>query len=448
MLYNKFLQDVLLPAGDMFFQTSFASHLKFWRNNICTLSSSELMELQKKNLSKVLHHAVNNIPYYSRLHINLSGDCIKDIKGFPVLSKQALKENAHLLHNGNLIDLHKEKSSGSSGLQTTVYMSKKEQSHLQAMQVFLWEFNGYKMGDKILQTGINPKRGLARTLKDAALRTQYESAFDLSNEKIIRALKKAASENISYMAGFPSSLNLFAQVALKNNLHIPLKGVMCWGDKLFDSFKKNIKNAFGNPIVAEQYGSSEGFVIAGSCSAGNYHVLTPHVYLELLDDKGNEVCDGNIGHVVATRLDGFRFPLIRYRLGDLAVKESAQKICGCGRHFPMLKKIVGRETDIVFTTCGKPLIVHFFTGIFEHYNEIDQFCIVQKEQGKIEVEYIPSNTFYNEVLGKISMDISEKANEAFEIYWHKVEYIAPTPSGKPQIVKNLIVKNGNLEANI
>ncbi len=440
---------MVLPAGDVVFQTAFVKHLKLWRNTIGKLSSSQLLQLQNDNLSKVLQHATTHIPYYKNLNINLTGNPVNDLKKFPVLTKEILNKKSHLMRaEGETGALHKERSSGSSGLQTTVFMSREEQSHLQAMQVFLWEFNGYKIGDRLLQTGINPNRGIARSIKDVALRTQYVSAFDLSKDKIIGELERAIAGKISYIAGFPSSLNVLAKVAIENNLKIPCKGIMCWGDKLFESYRKNISDAFGNPIIAEQYGSSEGFVIAGSCAAGNYHILTPHVYLELLDDNEQEVGEGEMGHVVVTRLDGFHFPLIRYRLGDLAVKESFQKICSCGRHFPMLRKIVGRETDLVFTTSGKPLIVHFFTGIFEHYPEIDQFCITQKAHGIIEVDYIASNKFNSEVLDKISKEIVVKANEEFDIVWRKVEYIAPTPSGKPQIVKNLIKSNGNLETNI
>ena len=85
-----------------------------------------------------------------------------------------------------------------------------------------------------------------------------------------------------------------------------------------------IVSAFGNPTIAEVYGTTEGFMIAGLCENGNHHILTPHVYLELLDKDGNEVAPGELGYVVVTRLDAFSFPLIRYYLGDLAIKETEE----------------------------------------------------------------------------------------------------------------------------
>jgi len=86
------------------------------------------------------------------------------------------------------------------------------------------------------------------------------------------------------------------------------------------------------------YGTTEGFVISATCENGNHHQLTPQTYVELLDKNGNEVKAGEIGYVVVTRLDAFSFPLIRYYLGDLAIKADENKKCTCGRAFPMLKK--------------------------------------------------------------------------------------------------------------
>ena len=65
---------------------------------------------------------------------------------------------------------------------------------------------------------------------------------------------------------------------------------------------------------------------------------------------------------------------------------------------PMLKQIIGRDTDIIYSPKGKALIVHFFTGIFEHYSEIEQFQIV-KQKGKIlQIRYIPGSNYNESIL--------------------------------------------------
>ncbi|MEP6512814.1 MAG: hypothetical protein ABJA79_03020 [Parafilimonas sp.] len=440
MLYNKVLENFILPAGDAVFQTNFINELKRWRNDISQLNPEDLAALQKQNLATLLKYGVEKIPYYQRLNIELSNNPYNDIKKFPLLTKQILKQNINHLHAGNSKELVAENSSGSSGFQTTVYMSKKERAQAQAAQTYLWEFGGYKPGEKLLQTGISPHRGLIKSLKDIFFRTRYADAYNLSEEKIYYALKKAKSRKYKYFAGFASSLNSFAKVAIARNLEINFSGVMLWGDKLFDEYKRNIEKAFGNPLIVEQYGSAEGFIISGTCVYGRHHILSPHVYIELLDKDGNEVAAGSMGHVVVTRLDAYSFPLIRYTLGDLAIKEDDDIECPCGKHFPLLKKIIGRDTDVVQTPAGKDLIVHFFTGIFEHFQEIEQFCIIQKQKNGIEIQYIPAAKFDVLILDKIEDEIFTKAKENFSIHWVQVNNIPATPSGKPQIIKNFIAE--------
>ena len=171
------------------------------------------------------------------------------------------------------------------------------------------------------------------------------------------------------------------------------------------------------------------------------------VYLVLLDDNGNEVPPGEPGKIVVTRLDNFAMPLIRYYLGDIAIAEDPGKTCSCGRSFPLLKQVIGRDTDIVMTRSEKYMVVHAFTGIFEHIPEIKQFQIIQKNLDGIEIEYIPDTGFNNKILADIKSKIDAALKEDFPIQFREVDFIAPTPSGKPQIIqsflKQSIVTNPN-----
>ena len=108
--------------------------------------------------------------------------------------------------------------------------------------------------------------------------------------------------------------------------------------------------------------------------------------------------------------------------------------------FPMLEKIIGRDTDIVHTPSGRALIVHFFTGIFEHFDEIKQFRVIQKVKTEIEIEFIPSATFKSSALERVTNKIYERAKEAFPVRFSEVSIIPSTASGKPQIIQNLIAE--------
>jgi len=429
-----------MPAADLALGTNFISQLHYWRNEVGRMNEQQLQQLQRQRLTALLQHAISTITYYRSLGVTLSGDPYHDIRQFPVLYKTTIRENFNGLFVGDRSKLISEKSSGSSGVQGEVLMSKKENSAYQAAQTWLWEWNGYRLGEKMMQTGMTLNRGFVKGMKDKLLHTQYVNAYNISYDIAVQQLTNAKQNDTRFLGGYASSLNAYAEIALKAGIDIQFDGVFSWGDKLFDHYKANLKKAFSNPSVTEHYGTTEGFVISGMCREGYHHQLTPQTYLELLDTNGNPVADGELGHVVATRLDAYSFPLIRYYLGDLAIRGAEGTTCACGRKFPILKKIVGRDTDIVSTPSGKYLIVHFFTGIMEHYATIRQFRVVQRQHGAIEIEYIPSPEFEENVLDNIRNIMHERAGEVFPIEWKKVAEIPATPSGKPQIVQNLVVK--------
>jgi len=438
MLHNFLLEKCILPAGDKLLGTTFIKDLHYWRAEAGKMNERQLQQLQQQRLSLLLKHAATTIPFYRQQNIQLSANPYTDIKKFPIMHKKLVKENSSLMFVGNKNKMIIEKSSGSSGIQGEVYMTQQENRRYQAVQTFLWEWSGYRIGEPMMQTGVSLKRGIVKQVKDRLFRTHYVNAFELEHKKMVSELKEAKQKKCKFFGGYASSLNVYAEAAIEAGLDIHFDGVIAWGDKLFDHYKSNLTRAFHSSHITELYGTTEGFVISGTCEKGNHHQLSPQTYIELLDKEGNEVEPGEMGYVVATRLDAFSFPLIRFYLGDLAIKEPPGTVCSCGRSFPLLKKIIGRDTDIIHTPSGKALIVHFFTGIFEHTTQIQQFKIIQRTKEAIEIEYIPAVTFTAETCHTIQERIYQKANETFPIYWKKVAVIAPTPSGKPQIIQNFI----------
>lgn len=432
MILNGFLEKIILPTGDQILGTVFMKSLEEWRS-IQMLSEAELDSLQKYKLHALLTHAVSNIPFYKSL------DKQKKIyiNDFPIITKEVISLNLDymLWHPTKKDQLVCEKSSGSSGVQGMVYMSKKEQSKIMALQTLMWEWAGYKIGKEILQTGMTRKRSTVKKLKDILLKVDYQVAFGLSEKEIHSILFKHINKKPIFFGGYASSLYLFAQTALQKDVkNVKFESVISWGDKMFDHYRSAIESCFDCKVY-DIYGSTEGFVISGQKDLEYQYIFTPHVYLEILDKDGNEVKDGEIGYVVLTSLDAFEMPLIRYNLGDLAIKLPRHKYPkDRSLQLPLLQKIVGRETDIVYTPKGKGLIVHTFTGIMEHYQEIKQFRVIQTTLNKITIEYIPRTNFNPTVISQIKSRIHKEVNEAFNIEFIEVVNIPNSPSGKPQII--------------
>ena len=440
MIYNLFLEKIILPLGDKLTGSSFMKNLKILREQD-NLSEQELEYLQKKKLKKLLEYAVEHSPYYKKYKNKINTDPVKSLKQFPILDKTTLRNETDALLTKNKENLIKQSSSGSSGIQTTVYFNKEEQSIQRAYQIRWWEWAGYKIGDPLVQTGMNPKRGFIKSIKDVLFYTKYFKAFTYNEDEVDEVLQWSSKQQEVSLAGYASSLYVLSKIAYKKEMNISFKTIIVWGDKLFDHYRKSLEDIFQSKVY-ETYAASEGLMIAAQKDLPYMYLMSLNVFVEFLDDNGNEVMDGEIGHVVVTKLDGYAMPLIRYRIGDLAIRLPRDSY---PPHkdlpYPLLQKVVGRDTDIVKTLSGQFMVVHTFTGIFEYFPEIEQFCVLQKDLKGIIIEYIPRESFTMNILSNIEQKIRNTLNEeTFYIQFVEVDHIAPTASGKPQIIQSFLDK--------
>lgn len=438
VLYNKLLENIILPLGDAFMGASFMKHLRELRKEVL-LSDVALEKLQLKRLSEILQFATEYSPYYKKLNIDPAKDPISWLANFPVLDKVKLRDAGLDMLTRPLEGLIKNGSSGSTGFQSIVYWSREEQSRFRASQILFWEWGGYKLGDPIVQTGINPKRTTEKIVKDKLLRTKYIQAFS-HDEKEIAALLRSLPKGKYGIMGYSSSLFVFAEIAKKFGiLDQEFTTAVTWGDKVFNYYRSTVSNAFSCKVY-ETYGSAEGFLMAGQKDLDYMYWMSPNVYLELVDDFGNPVPDGTLGHVLVTNLIAKTQPMIRYRIGDLAIRLPKENYpANRDLALPLLQKVIGRDTDIVRTPNGKSLVVHSFTGLFEHIPEISQFKVIQRSVQGIEIEYIPGAGFSVALLEVVREKLNSLINDSnFIIELKEVAHIGNTASGKPQLIESHI----------
>jgi phenylacetate-CoA ligase len=96
------------------------------------------------------------------------------------------------------------------------------------------------------------------------------------------------------------------------------------------------------------YGTSEisGPLFTECYQKNGIHIWGDMFLTEVIDPKtGEQVEDGERGELVFTTLHKFALPLIRYRIGDLTIKDSEP--CECGRTHPRIMRILGRTDDML-----------------------------------------------------------------------------------------------------
>ena len=126
-------------------------------------------------------------------------------------------------------------------------------------------------------------------------------------------------------------------------------------------------------------------------------------------------------------------PFIRYRVGDLGI-EGNQKQCPCGRELRTMTEILGRSPDRIVTPDGNHLIVHFFTGIFEHVREVRQFQVIHDAPDHMLIRVVPAVGYSDEVERDVVRILKQKGADSMKIDVDTVEKIPLTEGGKRRFV--------------
>ncbi|MFL6203625.1 MAG: phenylacetate--CoA ligase family protein [Thermoanaerobaculia bacterium] len=425
---RAFLEHVLLPLGDRLVGQRMMERLRFLRQ--AQWWDPERLEAERTRLLReLLAVAWSEVPFYRSLW---GGTLPTELGQLPPATKAALRAGyPHATTRDTGRRCYESCSSGSTGANFCVREDPETTGWHRASFLLALEWSGWRIGEPHLQTGMTLRRGLVKGVKDRLLRCAYVSAFDLSDAALDRALEILDRRRIAHLRGYPGSLYYLARRALETGWNRPLRGIVTWGDTLYAHYRETIECAFGARVL-DTYGIGEGMQVSAQCEErGLYHVHALDVIVECVDDEMRPVPPGQTGHLLLTRLHPGPMPLIRYRVGDLGVMSGQP--CPCGRGFHTMESIQGRDTDVVVTPSGNRLIVHFFTGILNHFPEVESFQVVQESPEAILVRVVPSDGFSPETAGRIVAALRAKGAD-LEIGVETVAEIPSAPSGKRRFV--------------
>jgi len=228
-------------------------------------------------------------------------------------------------------------------------------------------------------------------LKDRMSSRYRFPIFDLSEEKMEAFLKVFRRKKFDYINGYTSSLVLFAKFLYKKN--ITLKGVcpslrfcIVTSEMLYPMDKDLMQSVFGVPVINE-YGASELDLIAFTNPSGEFVLNSETLYVEVVNEFGELVPNGESGRIVITSLYNKAHPMIRYELGDtgiISVESTYKK--------PILKKLVGRTNDVAKLPNGKnvPGLTFYYVtkSVIEDNGNVREFIIEQLELTTFKIIYV------------------------------------------------------------
>ena len=212
------------------------------------------------------------------------------------------------------------------------------------------------------------------------------------------------------------------------------KSIVVGAEKLHDFERELIQQVFRAPVF-ETYGSREFMLIGAECERHEgLHLTAEHLLVEILDEDGKPAEPGDEGDVVITDLFNYGMPFIRYLTGDRAV--AGFEMCSCGRGLPLLKKVVGRQLDVLRTPDGRMIPGEFFPHLMKDYSAIRRFQVVQESADFVRVRMIVDASWNEGSRAKLIQIITQRLGPHVRLSLDEVTEIPLTAAGKLQVVVN------------
>jgi phenylacetate-CoA ligase len=390
------------------------------------MEKEELKRLQVRKLRALLKHAYDNVPYYHRI-LRKNGfrpsdfNSLKDMQKIPILKRSSLRLEpqellAHNLRKRQLVDCA---TSGTTATPLRFYLTKAETPWHTAAELRGQGWAGYRPGDKLVHIRrVRPGDVLAHPVerfKRLVMRCRLLNPLNLSEKTLASFSLTIQKFKPDYVLGAADFANMLATFLLQNGTRITSpRGVFTYGTQLFPRYRRTIEKAF-NCRVYDCYGSTEVPWIASQCgSHRGHHVADENVFVEIERD-GETAAPGEEGKVLATSLNGYATPFIRYDIGDTG--SILRDECPCGRKLSLFSPN-GRDYEHFVHSDGTFTIFRDVQTVFEDL-PIKDFQIIQQTYDEIGIKIVPDRSYEQRhtdfILKNIRWHSSDIANVRVEL---------------------------------
>ena len=318
------------------------------------LDSEGMARYQARLLGRLYHHALSEVPYYADrpamgIEINPLSSQWRRV---PFLSRAELAEYRHLLTAKTVPAQHGEsisvQSGGTTGKPVNLDLSRLEKYARSILTYRMFKTWNMDPGLDLFMirkshSGWAHKDGIAFR-KWAYPWIEETQLGDRVHLDIMtppdEQLDHLSQREPVYVNTLPSNLLRLGMAARRRKEHRRIPVVVSVAEYLAPEVRVLAHDEFGSKVI-NILSSSESGVIAIECpTSGHLHVQAEAVLVEILNEDGNPVREGEAGELVVTALYNYATPLVRYRTGDYVEKGPA---CPCGVKLPTISKVLGRK---------------------------------------------------------------------------------------------------------
>jgi phenylacetate-CoA ligase len=352
----------------------------------------------KSRLTKMLAHCKQSVPYYAKImeaaNSSFSDNPIHFLEGFPILTKEKIRRHFNDLKSLDLSHRkwHISTTGGSTGdpvqfIQDRDYAARSGAGReIGELQVSLWG----SVHD-IAKTNMSWRARLISTLSHS----MTLNAFRMSTEQMSHYISLLNNKRPKLIVAYSDAMYALAKHAEREKINVvPQNAIIVSAQTLYPSMREVIERVF-QCRVYNRYGSRElGDVACERPGIAGLWVAPWGNYVEIVDDQGHRVPDGQEGRIVITSLTNFAMPLIRYSIDDRGFLLPREK-GGEGKFGQILGDIAGRTVDSFRKKDGTIIHPSYFHYLLYFRDWIRKFQVIQKDYGHLVYKFVRSDSHFD-----------------------------------------------------
>lgn len=298
-------------------------------------------------MPEYLRRVFRQVPYYREF-----GDPPRDFEAIPTISRTELgSEISRLVPDDvKLEDLTVYTTSGTTGTRLVIPTDAAVASKVLVLMERLLEMFGERLDRGPGKVSVASLYFQAETLHYPSLSHYLEGAatlkLNLHPDAWHKPEHRAAfllEQAPGVVSGCPYSLNALLELAPE----LRPRGLFSSAEALSQDLKTRLEDTFECPLF-DVYGMTEAKYIAARHQGPDHDLLSPDLYVEVLDQAGRRVAPGEMGEITLTCGRNRCLPLLRYRTGDYAR-------LGFRGSQPYLRDFQGREPIVLFDGSGETI---------------------------------------------------------------------------------------------
>ncbi|WP_240911329.1 phenylacetate--CoA ligase family protein [Yeosuana marina] len=366
-------------------------HYKDIRFILEQFESSYSKQKRDDALKMLLEHAVKTTVFYKNYKH------AKTVQDFPVINKTSIRE-----HKKNMLSqafsgkkIVTVKTSGSTGATLEIVQDSNKKQRNTADTLYFSELAGFKLGYKLYYVRLwvaYLKKQSIQIWKQNIHPVNVIELNDAYLKKLIEHIKTDPSRKgwLGYASGFEAICKYLDKIKTPP-INTNVTSIIAISESLNDYTKQSMSRYFGAPTVS-RYSNWENGIIAQQMPDGttDFKINWASYLVEILEfDTNNPVKEGQLGRIVITDLFNYALPMIRYDTGDVGAMDTSVSP-------PVLKKVEGRQSDIVFNTQGK-MVSPLIMSCLLNYSGVIQGQLIQETQNEYTLKLNATSEFKREL---------------------------------------------------